>query len=401
MMNDAWRATRLKYVTDVNTGVLPEKTDDDFEFVYIDIGNVTQGSMNTNDAPIRFSDAPSRARRLANPGDTVVSTVRTYLRAVATVSSHSEPLVFSTGFAVLSPRDEVHPRFLSWYLQGDEFVSRIEANSTGVSYPAITATQLTALDLRLPPFEEQRVIADYLDCEIARIDLLVKEQQCLIEMLRERRRSVASDLLGDRVGKGTRLKWLFDELDHRAGVEADRLPLMSVSISWGVRRRDEVTKEDSRAEDLSNYKICRQGDLVINRMRAFQGALGLAQEDGLVSPDYAVIRAKPGVDDEWMSAVMKSDAFVSEMRQRVKGIGSTDLGNARTPRINVRDLGEIRIDLPEVEQQILEVRQQNTQTAKIDTLIAESERFVELSRERRAALITVAVTGQIDEREMV
>lgn len=401
MMNDAWRATRLKYVTDVNTGVLPEKTDDDFEFVYIDIGNVTQGSMNTNDAPIRFSDAPSRARRLANPGDTVVSTVRTYLRAVATVSSHSEPLVFSTGFAVLSPRDEVHPRFLSWYLQGDEFVSRIEANSTGVSYPAITATQLTALDLRLPPFEEQRVIADYLDCEIARIDLLVKEQQYLIEMLRERRRSVASDLLGDRVGKGTRLKWLFDELDHRAGVEADRLPLMSVSISWGVRRRDEVTKEDSRAEDLSNYKICRQGDLVINRMRAFQGALGLAQEDGLVSPDYAVIRAKPGVDDEWMSAVMKSDAFVSEMRQRVKGIGSTDLGNARTPRINVRDLGEIRIDLPEVEQQILEVRQQNTQTAKIDALIAESERFVELSRERRAALITVAVTGQIDERGMV
>lgn len=120
-----------------------------------------------------------------------------------------------------------------------------------------------------------------------------------------------------------------------------------------------------------------------------------------MSPDYAVIRAKPGVDDEWMSAVMKSDAFVSEMRQRVKGIGSTDLGNARTPRINVRDLGEIRIDLPEVEQQILEVRQQNTQTAKIDTLIAESERFVELSRERRAALITVAVTGQIDEREMV
>ncbi|MFK4362795.1 restriction endonuclease subunit S [Rhodococcus sp. 27YEA6] len=401
MMNDAWRATRLKYVTDVNTVVLPEQTDDNFEFVYIDIGNVTQGSMNTNDAPIRFSDAPSRARRLANPGDTVVSTVRTYLRAVATVSSHSEPLVFSTGFAVLSPRDEVHPRFLSWYLQGDEFVSRIEANSTGVSYPAITATQLTALDLRLPPYEEQRVIADYLDCEIARIDLLVQEQQCLIEMLRERRRSVASDLLGDRVGKGTRLKWLFDELDHRAGVEADRLPLMSVSISWGVRRRDEVTKEDSRAEDLSNYKICRQGDLVINRMRAFQGALGLAQENGLVSPDYAVIRAKTGVDDEWMSTVMKSDAFVSEMRQRVKGIGSTDLGNARTPRINVRDLGEIRIDLPEVEQQILEVRQQNTQTAKIDTLIAESERFVELSRERRAALITAAVTGQIDVREMV
>lgn len=400
MMNGTWHTTRLKYVTDVNSEVLPENTDDDFEFVYIDIGNVMQGMMFLNGAPIRFADAPSRARRLANPGDTVVSTVRTYLRAVATVPPHSEPLVFSTGFAVLSPRDEVHPRFLSWYLQGDEFVSRIEAYSTGVSYPAITATQLAALDLRLPPFEEQSAIANYLAHETSRIDTLIAEQQHLIEMLRERRRSVASDLLGNRVGSGVRLKWLFDELDHRAGVEADNLPLMSVSISWGVRRRDEAIQDESRAEDLSNYKVCYRGDLVINRMRAFQGALGLAQEDGVVSPDYAVIRARHEVNNEWLAAVMKSDAFVSEMRQRVKGIGSTDLGNARTPRINISDLGQIRVSLPEIEQQLEEVSQFRVQADKIDTLVAETVRFIELARERRAALITAAVTGQIDVQEM-
>jgi type I restriction enzyme S subunit len=190
MKNDRWWATRLKYVADVNVAVLPENMDDDFEFVYIDIGNVTQGTMNTGAAPIRFAEAPSRARRMASPGDSVISTVRTYLRAVATVPSHDEPLIFSTGFAVLSPRDEVHPRFLSWYLQGDEFVSRVEANSTGVSYPAITATQLVALDLRLPPLEEQRAITDYLDRETARIDMLIAEQQRLIELLRERRHAL-------------------------------------------------------------------------------------------------------------------------------------------------------------------------------------------------------------------
>ena len=81
-----------------------------------------------------------------------------------------------------------------------------------------------------------------------------------------------------------RLKWLLSESDARAGAAAEQLPLLSVSISWGVRRR-EASDATTRAasEDLSNYKVCRAGNLVINRMRAFQGALGIAGEDGIVS----------------------------------------------------------------------------------------------------------------------
>jgi type I restriction enzyme S subunit len=295
---------------------------------------------------------------------------------------------------VARPCETVDPRWLAHLLR----VMNLGQYSQTAAQPGIGTGQINPLPIPLPRLDEQHAIADYLDRETARIDTLIEEQQRLIEMLRERRRSIASDLLGDRVGKGARLKWSFDELDRRAGAEADTLPLMSVSISWGVRRRDEVTSEESRAEDLSNYKICRQGDLVINRMRAFQGALGLAHEAGLVSPDYAVLRARPDVDGEWLAAVMKSDEFVSEMRQRVKGIGSVDLGSARTPRINIDDLGEIRIDFPDVDEQRLEVRQHRTQAAKVDTLLMETERFVELSRERRWALITAAVTGQIDVR---
>jgi type I restriction enzyme, S subunit len=136
-------------------------------------------------------------------------------------------------------------------------------------------------------------------------------------------------------------------------------------------------------------------------MRAFQGALGLTPEDGLVSPDYAVLRVKDGVVGTWLAAAMRTDAFVSEMTRRVKGIGSASLGAARTPRINVSDLAEIRIDMPSWASQMLEVAEFDVQIARVDTLIAESERLVELARERRAALITAAVTGQIDVREMV
>jgi type I restriction enzyme, S subunit len=207
--------------------------------------------------------------------------------------------------------------------------------------------------------------------------------------------------LGDRVGFGERLKWLFTEIDDRAGARGTELPLMSVSISWGVRRRDEVTQDHSRADDLSSYKVCQAGDLVINRMRAFQGALGLAPETGLVSPDYAVLRICDRVDSKWLAAAMKSASFVAEMARRVKGIGSADLGSARTPRINVSDLEEIRLDLPLRDVQASQVGELEQETLKIDSLIAETERFIEIARERRSALITAAVTGQIDVRAEV
>lgn len=320
----------------------------------------------------------------------------------AYVEYEAPDLICGYHLSIVRPIPEfVEPKFLYWALGAGPTTGQWAVLASGVTRVGIRAGDLTKAALALPPLDEQRIIVSYLDRETARVDILIEEQQRLIEMLRERRRSVASDLLGARVGRGMRLKWFFDELDRRAGVEADTLPLMSVSISWGVRRRDEVIQDESRAESFSNYKICRRGDLVINRMRAFQGALGLAQEDGLVSPDYAVIRARSEVDREWLAAVMKSDAFVSEMKQRVKGIGSTDLGSARTPRINMSDLGEIRIDLPEIEQQVMEVGQLHTQTAKIDTLLVETERFIELALERRAALITAAVTGQVDVRGMV
>ncbi|MCA0328487.1 MAG: restriction endonuclease subunit S [Actinobacteria bacterium] len=260
--------------------------------------------------------------------------------------------------------------------------------------PGIGTGQISALAVPLPTLEEQCAIADYLGTETAHIDVLIQAQQHLVSLLTERRRAVAADVLGVRVGTGDRLKWLVTEIDHRAGDKMAELPLLSVSISWGVRRRDEVSDELSRADDLSNYKVCGAGDLVINRMRAFQGALGLAPESGLVSPDYAVLEIDSSVDSGWLAAVMKTPAFVAEMAQRVKGIGSAELGSVRTPRINVTDLGDIRIDVPNRPAQLAESSELRRQVATIDELVAHAKCLIGLAQERRAALIVAAVTGQ-------
>ncbi|MFF0532732.1 hypothetical protein ACFYT3_30695 [Nocardia amikacinitolerans] len=189
-----------------------------------------------------------------------------------------------------------------------------------------------------------------------------------------------------------RLKWLLTESDVRAGTEAAALPLLSVSISWGVRRR-EASDMTTRAasDDLSNYKLCRTGDLVINRMRAFQGALGIAPEAGVVSPDYAVLRVDPRIDKRWLNYFLTSGFTVATMASLVRGIGGTEAGNVRTPRLNVSDLQSMTVPLVSADEQRAIADYLDRETARIDTLIEEQQRLIEMLRERRRAVVEEAV----------
>jgi type I restriction enzyme S subunit len=196
------------------------------------------------------------------------------------------------------------------------------------------------------------------------------------------------------VTDSVRLKWLLDERDERAGERAADLPLLSVSITRGVQRRDaEDTATRAAAEDLSNYKISRADDLVINRMRAFQGALGIAPEDGIVSPDYSVLRVSPLIERRWLNYYLTSTSTVSEMASLVRGIGGTEAGNVRTPRLNVSELHSMRVGLEPLDEQRAIADYLDRETARIDTLIEEQQRLMEMLGERREATISEALSG--------
>lgn len=167
------RTVPLRYLTRINTRVLPELTSPELTFKYIDISQVdSNGTLSLPEEELCFGEAPSRARRLASVGDTVVSTVRTYLRAIAWVPATAEPLVFSTGFAVLEPV-EVESRFLAYACRSEPFVAEVVARSTGVSYPAINPSDLASIALPMPEAQEQRRIADFLDDRVDRIDRII------------------------------------------------------------------------------------------------------------------------------------------------------------------------------------------------------------------------------------
>jgi type I restriction enzyme S subunit len=176
-----------------------------------------------------------------------------------------------------------------------------------------------------------------------------------------------------------RVKAVCREVDVRAGL--DQPPLLSVSIHRGVVPRTDLTDAQSRAEDLSNYKLCEAGDIVLNRMRAFQGAIGISRRRGLVSPDYLVLRPRLGVEARYLHYTFRSDWFVSMMISRLRGIGSTDQGNVRTPRINADDLLDIGIAIPDLEEQRRIADFLDDQVARIENIIAARKAQAGLVRE--------------------
>jgi type I restriction enzyme S subunit len=192
------------------------------------------------------------------------------------------------------------------------------------------------------------------------------------------------------------VKHLYRVVDERDGF--DDLPLLSVSIHRGVQLRNEVTEDEPRADDLAHYKIVQPNDIVINRMRAFQGALGCSPTSGIVSPDYLVLRARNSINPIWLALVFRSRGFIGEMTARLRGIGSTESGMIRTPRINAADLGDIRIVVPANDHQVELVDRIQSDLAKHEALREMSKKMVAVLRERRAALISAAVTGKIDVR---
>src|SRR5713101_7692690 len=185
-----WPRQRLKYLAGINQQSLREDKNPELTLRYIDIGTVGRGVLSGVPEEMTFENAPSRARRLVRQGDTIVSTVRTYLRAVWPVAGATNNLVVSTGFAVLTPGSGLDPGYLGWWAQSDPFVEEIVARSVGVSYPAINPVDIGNLTMMVPPLTEQSAIADYLDGETARIDALIEKKRRMIELLEARAWSV-------------------------------------------------------------------------------------------------------------------------------------------------------------------------------------------------------------------
>ena len=195
---DHWDTIPIKFIMSCNDETLPESTHPETKIQYIEISDVSENQGITSIQEIKFSDAPSRARRIVKDGDIIISTVRTYLRAIATIKEPRENTVVSTGFAVLRSRG-LSQKFAKYALSANYFIERIVSESTGVSYPAISSEKLMNFRIAIPDSKSQNYISDYIDKINGKLSQLISKQERMIELLKEYKTSLITQAVTGKI----------------------------------------------------------------------------------------------------------------------------------------------------------------------------------------------------------
>jgi type I restriction enzyme, S subunit len=317
---------------------------------------------------------------------------------------------FQKSIIRVRPRTSVATgRFLDYALQAALSAEEIEVACFTATIPHFTADKVEVFQVPAPPLGAQRAIADYLDRETARIDTLIEEQQRLIEMLRERRDSAWAARVEEarRLGQTLSIRRLIESIvDGPFGSSLTSAHYSDEGarvIRLGNIGANEFKDEDAAfipldyAEELEAHAV-KQGDVVVaglgdDKMPLGRAVVVPALGPAIVKADCYRLRPNEQVSAAYLAWVMSAPQTRSQIMLLARG--------STRARLNTSVVQQVEVPLPDRSTQNALVAQSHTETAKISRLIAETERFIELARERRAALITATVTGQIDVREMV
>jgi type I restriction enzyme S subunit len=196
---EGWEVRKLKSLVECNKKVLPENTNPDYELKYIEIGDVNSLGEIKDMTDYLFKDSPSRCRRILNKGDIFISSVRTYLKSIGYVENEISDVICSTGFCVLTPKTDIISKFLFYQVLTEFFIGEVISKSVGVSYPSITSTELVNIKVIKPSLIEQQKIVEYLDKHTKEIDDLVSMEQIKIELLKEYRQSLISEVITGKI----------------------------------------------------------------------------------------------------------------------------------------------------------------------------------------------------------
>ncbi len=185
-----WEVRRVKDASYINSEKLWEKYEKDFTIKYIEIENIDNWKIVKEPEDMLFSSAPSRARRVCQKWDVLISTVRTYLRAVAQIELEEQNLICSTWFAVLRSNQEfLHIDYLFYLVFSTFFIESVCQLSDWVSYPAINEQVLARIKVSIPPKHTQKLILEYLKQETSQIDSAIAKIEQEITLIEEYRTS--------------------------------------------------------------------------------------------------------------------------------------------------------------------------------------------------------------------
>ena len=318
--------------------------------------------------------------------------------------------IVSPAYFVFDVRN-VHQRFFHAAIRSKAYVPFFSQSSDGVRIAQwdLSKARMREIPFFTPPFAEQTAIVRYLDHAADRIHRAISAKERLIELLTEQRHAVIHravtrgldpnvplkpsgiEWLGDVPAhwETMRARFLFREINLRSTTGKETHLSMSQELGLVPSH---LVDQSLISDSYIGGKLCREGDLVLNRLKAHLGVFALSRQTGVISPDYSVFRKRDSVKMEYFEKVFRLPALRIELRVRAKGVVEGFW------RLYTEDLFDIRLPVPSFAEQQAIVRHLDRATANIDTAINKAQRQIDLLREYRICLIADVVTGKVDVR---
>ena len=379
-----------------------QKNPGDQEVPYLRAG-LLDSLSDLSELPTMYARSPEiRALRLGE-GDLIVAEGGDVGRSEM-APRLPEPTIFQNSLHRVRLRDGGDIRFVCYALSSIYSSGWLDVLCNRATFGHLTVEKLRRLQIPWPGPSVQRAIADYLDTETSRIDTLITKKRRMIELLEQRLVALATRLVtgeGEPQASGipsipyTPRRWqvlrnkvFMREVNERSNTGTEEL--LSVSHLTGVTPRSQKTVYMFKAESMVGYKLVRPGDLAVNTMWAWMGAAGVSRHRGIVSPSYGVYRINPStVLPNYFDLLVRTPAYVCEMTRYSRGVTSSRL------RLYPDELLALRTPVPPIAIQNEIVRRFDDQADKARAAVETLVRQVEVLGERRQALITAAVTGEL------
>ena len=381
--------------------------------VTITNGVIRQQALLEDSSKKDASRLDKSAYKLVQFGDIAYNKMRAWQGAVGMSKYRG---IVSPAYVVQRPCDGAVSRYFHYLMRTPAFTIEAERWSYGITSDmwSLRPEHFKMIYSCVPPLAEQNAIARYLDHVDGRIGRCIDARERLVGLLEEKRRAVIHRAVTRGLDPNVRLKpsgveWLGDVPAHW-GVRPNRAifvevnernhseeQMLSVTITNGVIRQqallEDSSKKDASRLDKSAYKLVQFGDIAYNKMRAWQGAVGMSKYRGIVSPAYVVQRPCDGAVSRYFHYLMRTPAFMIEAERWSYGITS-DMWSLRPEHFKM-----IYSCVPPLAEQAAIAAHLDKATAAIDAAVACARRQVELLREYRARLIADVVTGKLDVRE--
>ncbi len=356
--------------------------------------------------------------KLCWPGDLVINSLWAWSRGLGISQCHG---IVSTAYGVYRLRHpmDVSAAYIDTLLRSEPFNWELRVRSKGIwiSRLQLTDDAFLGAPFPVPPAGEQAEIGRFLDHADSRIRRYIRAKERLIELLEEQKQAIIHQAVTGQIDVRTgqpypaynasgvdgfahvpahwevrRIKTMFRLRTEKSGVAHGR-ELLSIYTHIGVRPRKELEEKGNKASTTDDYWIVKKGDLILNKLLAWMGAVGVSHYDGVTSPAYDILMPIVDLASDYYHHLFRTRIYLAQFKKRSRGIMDMRL------RLYFDQCGQIPVPVPTVGEQQAIVEFLNEIILETDHIINRTRRQIEMLREYRARLIADVVTGKLDVRE--